>query len=233
MKRLVDQSYYELLEISRSASAEEVERAYERAKALYGAGSLVAYTLLAPDDAEVLSRRIEEARAVLLEPQARAVYDARLPPESPEQRPSRPAAVQADAPVSFPPAPTGPSAAVAAAVAALKGPPQAVAQQPPPAPEEIPCTVSPPEGGPWTGELLRRARESCGLSVVQVSERTRVSRRHIDNIEMERFQDLPAPVYLRGFLVSIARELHLDGQKVARTYLDRAASAQKPAGKHR
>ena len=34
-----------------------------------------------------------------------------------------------------------------------------------------------------------------------------------------------APVYLRGILLALARELRLDGQKVARAYLDRAAAA--------
>jgi hypothetical protein len=36
---------------------------------------------------------------------------------------------------------------------------------------------------------------------------------------------LPASVYLRGILLSIARELRLDGQKVARSYLERVSAA--------
>jgi len=229
VKRLIDQTYYELLEITRSASAAEVERAYERAKALYGAGSLVAYTLLAPDDAELLSRRIEEARAVLLEPEARASYDARLPPEPVEPRAGRVSAPGPDAPPEG-----GASAGPAAAAPAV----------PPPAPShvEVPARAAgisgdppldPPDGAPWTGELLRRAREGRGLTVMQISERTKVTRHHIDNIEMERFDKLPAPVYLRGILMSMSRELRLDGPKVARSYLERAAGSQKPAGKHR
>jgi cytoskeletal protein RodZ len=68
---------------------------------------------------------------------------------------------------------------------------------------------------------------------MQMSERTKVTRHHIENIEMERFDKLPAPVYLRGILMSVARELRLDAQKVARSYLERAAGSQKPTGKHR
>jgi cytoskeletal protein RodZ len=82
-----------------------------------------------------------------------------------------------------------------------------------------------PEGAAWTGEALRRVREARGLSVPQIAERTKVTRHHVENIEAERFAALPAPVYLRGILLSLARELRLDGQKVARAYLERAAAA--------
>jgi hypothetical protein len=36
------------------------------------------------------------------------------------------------------------------------------------------------------------------------------------------------PAYLRGIVMCIARELRLDGQKVARSYLERAAGAARP-----
>ena len=82
-----------------------------------------------------------------------------------------------------------------------------------------------PEGSAWTGDALRRVREARGITVPQIAERTKVTRYHVENIEAERFSALPAPVYLRGILLSLARELRLDGQKVARAYLDRAAAA--------
>jgi cytoskeletal protein RodZ len=74
--------------------------------------------------------------------------------------------------------------------------------------------------------VLRQVREGRGLSIQQIAERTKVTRHHIENIEAERFGALPAPVYLRGILVAIARELRLDGQRVARSYLERAAGAK-------
>ncbi len=81
----------------------------------------------------------------------------------------------------------------------------------------------------WTGDALRVAREARGVTVQQIADRTKVTRHHIENIEAERFGALPAPVYLRGILLSLSRELRLDGQKVARSYLERAgASASQP-----
>jgi cytoskeletal protein RodZ len=87
-----------------------------------------------------------------------------------------------------------------------------------------------PDGAPWTGEVLRQVREARGISVQQIAERTRVTRHHIENIEGDQFPSLPAPVYLRGILLSLARELRLDGQRVARSYLDRVAAAS-PKGR--
>jgi cytoskeletal protein RodZ len=94
--------------------------------------------------------------------------------------------------------------------------------QPPPA-------LSPGEGTTWSGEVLRQLREARGITLQQLSERTKVTRHHIENIEGDRYDLLPASVYLRGILLSIARELRLDGQKVARSYLERVTAASAPA----
>lgn len=97
-------------------------------------------------------------------------------------------------------------------------PPRAAAPSAPPAAVERELVV--PEGTRYTGEVLRRAREARGLTVAQICERTKVSRHHIDNLEADRYDKLPAPVYLRGILLTLAKELRLDGQKVARSYMD-------------
>jgi curved DNA-binding protein CbpA len=216
----VEQSFYEILEIPRTASADEVLRAYERALAMYGPDSLVTYTLLAPEDAELLSRRIEDARTVLLDPQARAAYDASLPGEP---------ALDADGGAPSSAAQARRADAPAGGGAAARGAPTLAAV---PADVQSPPFV-PPEGSPWTGEILRQARESRGLTILQVADRTRITRHHIENIEAERFEKLPVSVYLRGILLSLARELRLDGQKVARSYLERVAAAARSNGKGR
>jgi curved DNA-binding protein CbpA len=204
VRRVLEQSFYELLEISPSATPEEIERAWERARVLYGTGSLAAHALLTPEVAAALASRIDEAFEVLLDPEARAVYDARQPVE--DVRPARPA--PEPAPPAAPLAPPAPSS-----------PPPAVEPQRP---------FVPPEGAEWTGELIRRAREARGLSVAQMAERTKLSRLHIESVEAESFGQLPVAAYLRGIVMCIARELRLDGQKVARSYLERAAGAAKP-----
>jgi len=202
VRSLPAQSLYDVLEIPRSATHQEVQRAYERARGLFGAGSLASYSLLAPDEAQALSLRIEEARSVLLDRAARATYDDRLPADregkgrtSPSSEGSRTGSPGAPVPVAVPATDAG-------------------------------IDFRTPEGAPWTGSLLRQARESRGLSLQQVSDRTKIQRSHLENVEEERFEQLPPPVYLRGIVLSIATALRLDDQTVVRSYMARATGAK-------
>ncbi|HEY0839329.1 MAG TPA: helix-turn-helix domain-containing protein [Vulgatibacter sp.] len=71
----------------------------------------------------------------------------------------------------------------------------------------------------FTGALLRALREARGLSLKDIAARTRIGTNHLHNIEEEAFDLLPERVFLRGFLLSVARELKLDAKRVADTYL--------------
>jgi curved DNA-binding protein CbpA len=236
VKRLSDQTLYEIIEISVDAPPDEVERACDRAAAAYGPGSLATYTLASAEETALLSSRIEEARAVLLDPSARARYDERIgvraptPPLEPDRQagPSlvpppalTPWPLPAAEPIAVQPAAPAPiplTVPVAPAPIALTRPIAPILLD-----KEVaaPRELTVPEGSAWTGEMLRRAREARGFTVQQMAERTRITRHHLENIEQDRFTALPAPVYLRGIIMSLARELRLDGQKVARSYLDR------------
>jgi flagellar biosynthesis protein FlhG len=55
------------------------------------------------------------------------------------------------------------------------------------------------------GAYLRRCRESLGLSLAEMTERTRI--RVLDSIESERFALLPPEPYLKSYLFAYAREL--------------------------
>ncbi len=79
----------------------------------------------------------------------------------------------------------------------------------------------------FNGELLRQVREGKGLSLQLVSDRTRISKSHLENVEADRYEALPAPVYLRGILVSLARELGLDPVRVSKAYLALAGEKSK------
>lgn len=60
------------------------------------------------------------------------------------------------------------------------------------------------------GMTLRSARIQRGLSIEQVAQDTRISARFLEALEDEAFQELPAPVYVRGFLRSYGNYLRLD-----------------------
>ena len=85
--------------------------------------------------------------------------------------------------------------------------------------EERPKGFEVPSEAEFNGELLRKVRQAKGLTIAQVGERTRIGKNHLENIEADRYDALPATVYLRGILMSLARELGLDSIRVSKSYL--------------
>ncbi|MDP1828356.1 MAG: helix-turn-helix domain-containing protein [Archangium sp.] len=85
--------------------------------------------------------------------------------------------------------------------------------------EQRPRPYEIPEGVEINGDLLKQVRLAKGLSLVQVADRTRIGVKHLENVEGDRYDALPAAVYLRGILMNLARELGLDGLRVSRSYL--------------
>jgi hypothetical protein len=452
MKPPLEQNYYELLEVPRDATTAELDRAYERARAYYGDGSVAIYALTSSEELKLVQGRIDEAYLILSDEKARAEYDARIGPPSPDERPLHrevrmareresareanehrrtpaPISAPAPAPVAAPPPVVAPSLSVvppvdvlphpaanelaeptpisdheiepvevaapiqteirppplpprptlveskpsqpeAVAVAPVAesepkpepaptpattptaptsaspnqaglvalaevevvesrppppkreispepapAPPSAPVQVPTPAtplafvesspadtraraepvtesrneivpapsvalshsperierkPELLPSRASEPAGPPQpppmelpepepvepvpppraaprpvakppeprgppkpvdlpgdafiNGELLRKLREQQGLSIQDLVDRTKISRSHLENIEADRYGVLPPQVYLRGFLISYARELRIDPLRVAKGYLEQIAN---------
>ena len=85
--------------------------------------------------------------------------------------------------------------------------------------EQKPRPYEIPEGVEINGDLLRQVRLAKGLSLVQLADRTRIGVKHLENVEADRYDALPAAVYLRGILMNVARELGLDGLRVSKSYL--------------
>jgi cytoskeleton protein RodZ len=76
------------------------------------------------------------------------------------------------------------------------------------------------------GSELRQAREQRGLSLVQISERTKVRLAMLRAIESDDFQQLPGGVISRGFLKLYAREVGLDANEIVTRYRSEIASGQ-------
>jgi transcriptional regulator with XRE-family HTH domain len=59
------------------------------------------------------------------------------------------------------------------------------------------------------GETFKKARLQSGLSIEDLSEKSRIQERHIKNIEKANRVDLPEEAYLMGFLNKLAKVLKL------------------------
>ncbi len=64
--------------------------------------------------------------------------------------------------------------------------------------------------GMSVGSTLRAAREAQGLTVADVAERIKFSVRQVEALEADDTAHLPEGTFLRGFIRSYARTLHLD-----------------------
>lgn len=59
------------------------------------------------------------------------------------------------------------------------------------------------------GEQLRKARETRGFTLVEVTHRTKIQPWVLEAFEADRMPEQLSPIYVRGFLATYARFLHL------------------------
>ena len=204
-----DLDHYELLELERDASHEEVERAYRMARATWAEDALAAYSVATEAELTALRERVEVAYRVLSDVDARSAYDAalgRLRPPEPDE----------------------PDLGL-----------DEEEEKEELAPAELPAEISAfddlsgPEDGRWTGPALRRTRLARGLELDQINAITKVNPLYLASIEEERFDALPAAVYVRGFVSAYARCLGLDAGRVANDILERLTAVRPDRGLRR
>ncbi|MFW5741552.1 MAG: helix-turn-helix domain-containing protein, partial [Myxococcota bacterium] len=73
----------------------------------------------------------------------------------------------------------------------------------------------------FTGDLLRKVRESQGVDLAEIASSTKITVAHLAALEDERYDELPAQVYVRGFVQQLGRHLKLDPAQVVKTYMRR------------
>ena len=71
---------------------------------------------------------------------------------------------------------------------------------------------------PTIGQKLRQARTERGVELSEVERATKIRAKFIEAMEGDRWQELPAPVYARGFLDIYARYLGLDHEALLEEY---------------
>jgi transcriptional regulator with XRE-family HTH domain len=64
------------------------------------------------------------------------------------------------------------------------------------------------------GPILRAARLKRGQSLEAVAQQTRISKRFLEALENDRFEQFPAVVYLRGFLKGYCEHLDVNFEEV-------------------
>jgi flagellar biosynthesis protein FlhG len=93
MKRIEEQTYYEILEVSPNATVKEIQRAYEHAKETFHRDSLAIYSLFSEEEVNEIQAAIEEAYRVLADEALRNSYDQSHLPTSSGQKWEKPTEV--------------------------------------------------------------------------------------------------------------------------------------------
>ncbi len=78
------------------------------------------------------------------------------------------------------------------------------------------------EDGVFGGRALRNARLNLGIELDEIAAATKIDERYLRLIEANQFSELPAPVYLRGFLREFAKALRLEPGLVVDSYMKQA-----------
>src|SRR5689334_4417776 len=68
------------------------------------------------------------------------------------------------------------------------------------------------------GEELRREREIRAISLKEIADATKISKRFLEAIENNDHKTLPAPVFTRGFVREYARYLGLNSEDMVNRY---------------
>ncbi|MGA7314925.1 MAG: helix-turn-helix transcriptional regulator [Silvibacterium sp.] len=70
------------------------------------------------------------------------------------------------------------------------------------------------------GNELRRARESQGIRLEEISDSTKISSRYLTALEQDQFEQLPGGVFNKGIVRSYARVVGLDEEDCVSRYME-------------
>jgi curved DNA-binding protein CbpA len=231
-------NYYELLEISPDVSQAEVAKAYQKAKQTYDIDNPALYSMFSPEEARELLKLIDEAYTVLGNGSNRRDYDQSLglavrPAGQPANQPKQQSSAKNES------APKK-SEQVAPTVTVVVPPQRNERDQSVQRVETKRPTSDSNTGktqlstytidkdteaqisniSEFNGASLEKIRLYKNISLEKMSELTRISRTYLTAVEANDYKNLPAAVFVRGFIVQIARALGLDEKKVAASYME-------------
>ena len=210
---LNQQSYYDVLEIPRSATQEEIHQAYLRAKTTYSPNSPALYSIFSPEEAEQLLVMIHEAYMVLSNPSRRKHYDDQLVNGASSESAPTLSLVETKPTVEIKrgsPTEPGPDPKSGSGFARTLFSHYAVNS-------ELESEIQ--NQTVFDGLFLKKIREYKNVTLEQLASHTRIGKNYLTAVEANDFHALPAAVFVRGFINQYARVLNLDPKRVVDSYM--------------
>lgn len=84
--------------------------------------------------------------------------------------------------------------------------------------------------GMTVGQLLQKEREEKSVSLESVAKKTRINLAFLQAIEEDAFHLIPSETYVRGFIRSYAKLVHLNPDEILNLYRNQAESPSSPVG---
>lgn len=252
---LRDVDHYRVLEIVPKASTKEVQSAYQILKRAYDPETTHLSPFLDLEGLRAIQARVEEAYRTLIFLESRVAYDRQLVesgalrsdqvrglhgPVGAEDSPAASGPGVASRPRQHREEPAAPVADAAPAASEAPADREPAASPAPAAVQAASTPVSTPKAEsaeperrpvPGSGAALRAERLRCGLTLEAIAGRTKIRQTYLQAIEEDRFEALPPPVFLRGFVREFASCLGLPADEAARAYLGARQKAMEPLTK--
>lgn len=194
-------NYYEILEVPQNATQHDITVAYEKAKRTYSSQNPALNTIFSNEEAQLLRNMIDEAFNVLGNQTYRNIYEKRRQSKHFSESELTIEAIKSASLELFPEFQKRTDekqndyvvdAAFEKELAAKKD---------------------------WTGEDLRKVREYKKISIELMHEKTKINPWYLTAIEKFDVVNLPAAVFVRGYVIQMARMMNLKDLVVADSYM--------------
>lgn len=211
-------NYYEVLEVDPSASPDQIETAYIRARNAYAGDSVALYSLMTKEECNAILALIEEAYSVIGFPEKRREYDRVRgfnANRSNYNVPNSQAAANPeprDDKFQYENFGSNLIEAKVSKITAQKKFGLEFEEN-----SEMERKIA--ETTHYTGALLKEIREYKNVTIERMAEMTRISKTHLNALEADDLTKLPAEVFVRGYVYQVAKVLKLNPDQVAGSYL--------------
>ncbi len=239
------QNYYEILDIGENATAQEIYNAYMKAKLTYAHDSKAVLAAFSPEEAAELRQLIEEAYQVLSNTDYRNVYERRMMANFASTELTAEAIKTATEDLFLKAQPPIIENEIEESATVI--PPIEVAQPVTGTTVEVtvetvvetpimtaPAATPIEESAPvkdyefenlisskkeWNGEDLKQVREYRRLSYDELTDITKINPWYIAALEQMDPANLPVEVFVRGYVLQVAKALGLKEKPVADSYM--------------
>jgi len=211
MKRITEQNYYNLLDISPKASFEEVQSAYDHAISIYSTDSISTYSLFTQKERKRILSRLAEAYRILTNSHLRKEYNQVLLERGELVFQKTDLLSREDSNIAK-------GKILEVSVESLTQKEQQPENEHQSSDRNFNLFDNQISG---TGKNIRMMRITREMSLEEIFRKTKIPRETLEDIEEEHFEKLPALFYLKGFLMAYAKILRVNQTEIVDGYVKR------------